>query len=291
MPRVADPRAAGDADPRPVRAGVVRTGGVADPLPAAVARLAAAGCESPRLDAGLLLAEALGTSRTALYLRVPRPLEPSARERFEKLIARRVEREPVAYILGRKPFRRLELEVDRRVMIPRPETELLVEVGLNLPRRARVADVGTGSGAVALALADERPDLALTAIDASADALVVARANARRLGLDVCFLHGDLLVGGPYDAVLANLPYVADGEPLPAEIARYEPPEALHGGRDGLDVVRRLVRLAATLPMLALEVGAGQAGAVADLLGAAGFRDVDRRRDLAGHERVVVARR
>jgi release factor glutamine methyltransferase len=263
-----------------------------DPVIVASARLAEAGCESPRLDAELLLAEVLGTTRTALYLTPPRALEPTARARFEELIARRAEREPVAYILGRKPFRRLEVPVDRRVLIPRPETELLVEVGLELPARARVADVGTGSGAVALALADERPDLAVTGIDASADALVLARDNARRLGLEVSFLRGDLLVGGPYDAVLANLPYVRDDEDLPPEVGRYEPAEALYGGPDGLEVIGRLVSMAAqTVPILALEVGAGQATAVALALRDAGFDDVERRRDLAGHERVVVGRR
>ncbi|HEY5318421.1 MAG TPA: HemK family protein methyltransferase, partial [Solirubrobacteraceae bacterium] len=165
----------------------------ADPVIAAAAQLAEAGCESPRLDAELLLAEALGTSRAALYLMPARALDPAVRDRFEGLIARRAAREPVAYILGRRGFRRLELAVDRRVLIPRPETELLVEVGLELPAGARVADVGTGSGAVALALADERPDLVLTGIDASADALILARDNARRLGLEVSFLCGDLL--------------------------------------------------------------------------------------------------
>jgi release factor glutamine methyltransferase len=264
----------------------------ADPVIAAAERLAEAGCESPRLDAELLLAEVLGTTRTALYLTPPRTLEPAVSERFEELIARRAEREPVAYILGRKPFRRLEVPVDRRVLIPRPETELLVEVGLELPTGARVADVGTGSGAVALALADERPDLVLTGIDASAGALVLARDSARRLSLAVSFLAGDLLVGGPYDAVLANLPYVRDDEELPPEVARYEPAQALFAGPDGLELIRRLVRMAAeTVPLLALEVGAGQAGAVVSLLGDAGFRDVERRHDLAGHERVVVGRR
>lgn len=263
----------------------------ADPVMAAAARLAQAGCESPRLDAELLLASTLGVTRTELYLTPPRELAPAARARFEALLERRVAREPVAYILGRRAFRRLELTVDRRVLIPRPETEMLVEVGLELPAGARVADLGTGSGAIALALADERPDLVLSGIDASAGALVLARDNARRLGLEVVFLDGDLLVGGPYDAVLANLPYVRAGEELPPEIARYEPAAALYGGPDGLDVIRRLLSVAAgEVPFLALEVGAGQAPAVADLMRAAGFAGVERRRDLAGHERVVVGR-
>jgi release factor glutamine methyltransferase len=259
---------------------------------AATERLAAAGAESPRLDAELLLAEALGVTRTSLYLTPPPPLDAGARERFEALVARRIAREPVAYILGRKPFRRISLAVDPRVLIPRPETELLVEVGLELPPGARVADVGTGSGAIALALADERPDLSITGIDASADALVLARDNARRLGLEVEFVEGDLLVGGPYDAVVGNLPYVRDGEELAPEIARYEPAEALYGGADGLDVIRRLVGMASpgVVPLLALEVGEGQAEAVASMLRDAGFGEVERRRDLAGIERVVVGR-
>jgi release factor glutamine methyltransferase len=257
---------------------------------AATERLAAAGAESPRLDAELLLAEALGVTRTSLYSTPPRPLEPVARARFESLVARREAREPVAYILGHKGFRRLSLRVDPRALIPRPETELLVEVGLELPPGARVADVGTGSGAIALALADERADLSITGIDASADALVLARDNARRLGLEVAFVEGDLLVGGPFDAALANLPYVRDGEELPPEIARYEPAEALYGGPDGLDVIRRLVGMASPVPLVALEVGEGQADAVASMLRDAGFGAVERRRDLAGIERVVIGR-
>ncbi|MBV9838603.1 MAG: peptide chain release factor N(5)-glutamine methyltransferase, partial [Solirubrobacterales bacterium] len=209
---------------------------------------------------------------------------------FEELLARRAAREPVAYILGRRAFRRLSLAVDPRVLIPRPETELLVEVGLGLDRAARVADLGTGSGAVALALKDERPDLELTGIDVSADALTVARANAERLGLEARFLCGDLLVGGPYDAVLANLPYVAQGDPLPPEVSLYEPREALFAGPEGLDVIRRLVGRLDGVRVVALEVGAGQAPAVAALLGDR-YTRLQVLRDLAGHERVMVARR
>ena len=262
-------------------------------MPPAAERLDAAGVETPRLDAELLLASALGITRSELYLR-PRgePLSAVAAARFEELVARRAAREPVAYILGRKAFRFIDLDVDPRVLIPRPETELLVEVGLELPDGARVADVGTGSGAIALALCDERPDLRVTGIDASADALVVARANGVRLSLSASFVEGDLLVGGPYDAVLANLPYVRDGDSLPDDVARYEPAEALYGGPDGLSVIRRLVAMAGAeaVPLIALEVGLGQAEAVSDLLRAAGFGDVSRRRDLAGIERVVIGR-
>jgi len=201
-------------------------------------------------------------------------------------------REPVAYILGRREFRRLSLAVDPRVLIPRPETELLVEVGLELPSGARVADVGTGSGAVALALKDERPDLAVTGIERDRAALAVARGNAQRLRLDVRWTEADLLDDGVgYDAVLANLPYVRDGERLPPEVSEFEPASALFAGPDGLDAIRRLVSMVAQrdgILTLALEIGIGQADAVTELLRDAGFATVDRRRDLAGHERVVV---
>jgi release factor glutamine methyltransferase len=186
----------------------------------------------------------------------------------------------------------LSLRVDERVLIPRPETELLVEVGLLLSRGARVVDVGCGSGAVALALKDERPDLSVVGVDASPGAIEVACANAGRLGLDVEFIVGDLLGGvGACDAVLANLPYVADGASLPPEIARYEPAWALFGGPDGLDVIRRLVGALDSVALVALEVGFDQAAAVASLLADAGFGSVERLRDLAGHERVVVGHR
>ncbi len=243
-----------------------------------------AGCDTPRLDAELLLAHALGVDRARLLIDDP-PIPAS----FEALLARREAREPVAYIVGFKPFRRLSLAVDRRVLIPRPETELLVEAALSLPRGARVADVGTGSGAVALAVKDERPDLEVTGLDSSADALDVARANAARLGLEVRLVRADLLDDGAaeYDALLANLPYVAAGTELPPEIALFEPAEALFAGPDGLDVIRRLIDRLDRIPFVALEVGAGQADAVAALLGG---RSIERLRDLGGHERVVVGR-
>jgi release factor glutamine methyltransferase len=267
---------------------------VRDELSRGAAALAAAGCDTPRLDAELLLAEALGVSRAQLVTGAREELGSDALARFEELLARRRRREPVAYILGRREFRRITLTVDRRVLIPRPESELLVEVGLTLPRGARVADVGTGSGAVALALKDERADLVLTGIDVSAEALELARQNAARLGLDVRWSQSDLLDGGSYDAVVANVPYVPEGEVLAPEIVDYEPALAVFAEDDGLGVLRRLVMEAGRrneVRLVALEVGAGQADSVSGLLAGAGFAEVTRRRDLAGIERVVVGRR
>jgi release factor glutamine methyltransferase len=270
---------------------------VREALDSAVIAIAAAGSDTPRLDAELLLAEALGVDRVALVTDPRREVAGPAVRAFQDAVRRRsAGREPVAYILGRRGFRHLELAVDPRVLVPRPETELLVEVGLELPERARVVDVGTGSGAVALALKHERPDLEVLGTDSSADALEVARANAARLGLDVEFLRGDLLAGaGEVDAVLSNPPYVADREraSLAPEIARHEPPGALFAGADGLDVIRRLVPAAVRFGarLLAIEVGAGQAAAVGELVHAAGFAEATARRDLGGIERVVVGTR
>jgi release factor glutamine methyltransferase len=265
---------------------------VRDALDSAVIALTAAGCDSPRLDAELLLAHVLGVGRGALIAAPERALEPEEARAFMDLAARRRAREPVAYILGVKGFRTIELAVDARVLVPRPETEHVVEAALELPAGARVADVGTGSGAIALALKAERPDLSIVATDTSAAALEVARANAERLGLEVELVEGDLLepVAGPLDAVLSNPPYVATADPLPPEVARYEPTEALYAGPDGLEVIRRLITAAAGIPFLAMEVGAGQAPAVAELVHAGGWPGVSTRRDLAGHERVVVGR-
>ena len=257
--------------------------------------LAEAGCQTPRLDAELLLAHVLGIDRAQLVMRAAEEAAADDRTRYLALLTRRVRREPVAYILGRREFRHITLAVDPRVLIPRPETELLVEVGLTLAAGARVCDVGTGSGAVALALKHERPDLQLTGADVSAGALSVARMNGQRLGLQVEWVHSDLLedVGG-CEAVFANLPYVADQELLPPEVAGYEPREALLGGPDGLELIRRLVTQAGHRPgvsLVALEVGDTQAAATEELLCGAGFAAVERRRDLAGIERVVVGRR
>jgi release factor glutamine methyltransferase len=259
---------------------------VRDALDSARIAIAAAGSDTPDLDAQLLLAHALGVDRAALIMHPDRPVEGDAVRTFQDLVRRRsVNREPIAYLLGVKGFRHIDLHVDARVLVPRPETELLVEVGLTLSHGARVHDACTGSGAVALALKHERPDLHVSGSDSSADSIEVARANAQRLGLDVEFVVADLLdAAGDADAVLANPPYVEDGAALPPDLA-HEPSQALFAGADGLAVIRRIA--AAPRPqLLALEVGAGQAPAVAELLGG----DVEILRDLAGIERVVVSR-
>jgi release factor glutamine methyltransferase len=270
---------------------------VREALDSALIALTAAGVDSPRLDAEVLLADAMGVDRAAIVSDPGRGLEPDQARRFQDHARRRVQREPVAYILGRKGFRTIDLLVDGRVLIPRPETEHLVEAALDLPREARVADVGTGSGAVALALKAERPDLHLIATDASAGALEVARRNAQDLGLDIELLHGDLLepVTGELDAVLSNPPYVAEHERagLAPDITHHEPLDALFAGADGLDVIRRLAPQAAATGarLLALEVGYGQAEAVEAILRRAGFGDTSVVADLADIDRVVVGHR
>jgi release factor glutamine methyltransferase len=275
-----------------------------DALDGAITAIAAAGCDTPRLDAELLLAHVLGVARERLLVDAGSRegeliVQGQAVRAFQDAVRRRaLTREPVAYITGHRGFRRLELAVDRRALVPRPETEMLVETGLSLERGVSVLDVGTGSGAVALALKDERPDLDVAGSDVSGEALELARANGRRLGLDVRWLQADLLAGVPqeFDAVLANLPYVADWQraQLAPEILRHEPLGALFAGADGLAAIRGLlagVRAFGRVRTLAIEVGAGQARAVVELTRAAGFPTARSLRDLAGIERVVVGER
>lgn len=270
-----------------------------DALDGAITAITAAGCETPRLDAEILLAHALGVTRERLIAHPDTSVEGPAVRAFQDAVRRRsVLREPVAYIVGRRGFRRLELAVDARVLVPRPETEVLVEVGLSLAAGASVLDLGTGSGAVALALKDERPDLHVSGSDVSDAALELARANGSTLGLDVRWLQADLLADVPdeFDAILANLPYVADSDRavLAPEIVRHEPPGALFAGPDGLDAITALLEQISArtrVTLVALEIGAGQAQAVADMIRKAGFPTVRVERDLAGIQRVIIGER
>jgi release factor glutamine methyltransferase len=264
---------------------------VRDALDSAVIALTAAGCDTPRLDAEVLLAHVLGVDRAALFLHPDRELSRGEAGAFIDASRQRSARVPVAYITGRKGFRNLDLAVDPRVLIPRPETEHLVEAALALAPGTRVVDVGTGSGAVALALKDERPDLEVLATDLSADALAVARGNAQRLNLDVSFIQGDLLAGVTADAVVSNPPYVGEDEPVMPEVARYEPRVAVFAPGGGLDVIRRLIPATGGARFIALEIGETQAAAVEALMRDGGFADTGRVRDLAGKDRVVVGRR
>jgi release factor glutamine methyltransferase len=261
------------------------------------AELESAGCPSPRVDAEWLVAHVIGGSRSDLYAN-DRVLDEAEVLRLRPLVDRRRLREPLAYVLGEWGFRRLTLAVDSRVLIPRPETEILVERCLELldgVERPLVLDVGVGSGAIALALADERPDVRVVATDSSPGALEVAEANKLRLGLDgrVELRLGDLLAGaqGPFDLVVANPPYVSpeDAERLEPEVL-HEPPAALFGlGRHAVvaEAARAVLRAGGAL---ALEVGDGQAPAVAQSLRDLGYANVAATEDLAGRERVVDGR-
>jgi release factor glutamine methyltransferase len=270
---------------------------VAEALREAAAELERAGCPSPRVDAEWLLADVLGTTRTGLYVSEG-PLEEETLLRLRPLVDRRRTREPLAYILGEWGFRRLTLAVDPRVLIPRPETEIVVERCLELLRpieRPRVLDVGVGSGAIALAIADERSDASVVATDSSADALNVAAANKARLDVNgrVELRHGDLLAGasGPFDLVVSNPPYVRseDLEGLPAEVL-HEPLEALVGSGRQAEVADAALAVLPPGGVVVLEVGDGQAPEVEATLRSIGYADVRSTRDLAGCQRAVEGR-
>lgn len=287
-------------EPREAAADTVRVA-----VQCAAQRLSAAGCETPRLDAEVLLAHVLGVTRAGLHLRWPEPLEPAAAAAFAGLVARRAAHEPVAYLIGERAFYDVDVRVNGHVLIPRPETEHLVEealawaaAGERAGRLLRLADVGTGSGALAVVLARRLPQARVWAVDLSPAALAVAAGNVARYGLGerVLPLCGDLLMplAGPLDLIVANLPYVRRDEvpTLMPDVAAYEPWLALDGGADGLDLIRRLLPQAAERlarpGLLLLEIDPRQAGAVA-ALGHSELADaqVAVRQDHAGRERVV----
>jgi release factor glutamine methyltransferase len=268
---------------------------VRDMLAAAASRLEDAGVESPRVDAELLLAHVLGTTRSGLSADSRRELTADEVAQLERLLDRRVVREPLAYVLGEWGFRRLTLKVDPRVLVPRPETEVVVERCLaRLAGQAepRVLDVGTGSGAIALAIADELPGARVTAIDASEDALAVARENAARTGLDVELVRRDLFEGlpdGPWDLVVSNPPYIREDEvdALGPEVRDWEPRAAVVGAgtTEGVASAARLVLRPGGA--LVLETAGGRAEDVARLLRALGYEDVRVTDDLTGLSRVA----
>jgi release factor glutamine methyltransferase len=261
-------------------------------------RIAETGVETPRLEAERLVGHTLGLDRSELYLGLDLALDRDALATVRALVERRAAGEPLQYVLGEWGFRQLTLTVDRRALIPRPETEVVVERCLALLagiEEPRVLDVGTGSAAIALAIADEHPGARVTGVDASVDALSLARENAARTGLEVELVEHDLFDGlpsGPWELVVSNPPYVDpdDGPPLAREVADWEPPIALYG-RDATEAVARGARpVLVRGGWLVLEVGDGQATAVAALLGALGYADPVVTPDLAGRDRVVEAR-
>jgi len=257
--------------------------------------------ESPRLDAEILLGRAIDMPRSYLFAHPDDEPDDAAVERLESAVARRLAGEPMAYITGIREFWSTELLVSPATLVPRPETEILVERALReIPRRAEfdVLDLGTGSGAIAVAIARERRSSRVTATDISADALRIAGQNARSHDLDnVTCLHGDWtspVEGRQFDVVVSNPPYVAAGDPA-LEALRAEPESALVAGADGLDAIRRLARDCISIVRpggwLVLEHGADQAAAVAGLLAENGWEAIDCRRDYAGLPRVTAARR
>jgi release factor glutamine methyltransferase len=265
------------------------------------------GIESPRFEAELLLAHALKTDRMRVILDAHRPLADGELAQYRELIRRRRAGEPVAYLRGVKEFYGRPFHIDKRVLVPRPDTEILVEVALRrttaTSMSGRYLDLCTGSGCVAVSLARERPTSKVFAIDVSAEALVVATDNALRLGaiFQMSFLEGDLFeplgpfAGLKFDLITANPPYITDADfaTLPVDVRTFEPRVALTGGPDGLDVMRKVIEGARGWlrpgGVLAVEMGAGQAEGVTTLFGAAGFSEIAVDRDYGGHARVVSA--
>ncbi len=277
------------------------------------ALLTAAGIESARLDVELLLAETLGVERSQLYLNGETSLDPRARERFNSLVSRRRLGEPVAYIIGRREFWSLDFVVSPAVLVPRPETELLVEVAVGLfeaesqisDRKFQILDLGTGSGAIAISLAGEIASAEVRATDISLDALKIAEINAGRHGVNarINFFSGDLFAPVEdrvefFHLIVSNPPYVRRDAfaALPRDVREFEPRVALDGGADGLDFYRRMIsqapRYLAPRGVVALEIGADMGREIARLLAEAGcFTAARIERDYAGRDRVVVARK
>jgi release factor glutamine methyltransferase len=275
------------------------------------------GIESPRLTIELLLAHLLKKKRMQLYLEFERDLDEKTLALLREIVKRRVAGEPLQYITGETEFFGLKFMVDKRVLIPRPETELLVETVIKrltaerpqagtpvLPTTSEVAkivDVGTGSGCIAISLAKKLPEIEITAIDVSAEALEVARGNSKlhEVEKNIRFLESDLLDNIPSgfvaDAIVSNPPYIADGEiaKLPKEVRDFEPVRALAAGEDGLKVIRRLVmnarRVLSPSGFMALEIGAGQRLGIEEIFGQQRWDVVEVVKDLQGHERVIVA--
>ncbi len=278
--------------------------GVGEVLIIASHRLAAAGCATPSLDGELLLAHTMGRERTWLYIYPRHRLQADQLAKFDELLQRRERREPVAYLVGHKEFFGLEFRVNRHVLIPRPETELLVETALALyPANTtlKIADVGTGSGCIAITLAKHLPRSTLFATDTSAEALTLARQNARyhQVADRVAFLLADLLqpVGQPVDLVVSNPPYVSRAElaETAPEVRLYEPRPALDGGIDGLAVIRQLLTQAGKKlkpgGALLVEIGSGQGEQVIQLAGRHFAKaELTIKKDLAGLDRLLVVR-
>lgn len=264
------------------------------------------GIESPRLDAELLLAHNLGLNRVQLYMQFDRPLSEGELQSFKALLKRRSEREPLAYILGKKEFYSMEFEVSRDVLIPRPETELLVEKAVqhfqdqsSLP--LRFLDIGTGSGCIALSLAKQFPHAQISALDISEKALQIAQKNAQRHGLEaqIDFIEMDFLnpasresLKEPFDLIISNPPYVAEKDfPRLAPELRFEPKNALTSGEDGLDFYRELISVTPSYlkpgGLALFEIGFDQAESIEKLATKAGFQKINILKDYAGHPRVA----
>ena len=259
---------------------------------------------TPRLDAEVLLAHLLKTDRVGVYTRYDQPLSEDERRDFREMVKRRIKREPVAYITGHKEFFSLDFLVEPGVLIPRPETEILVEMALELrsgfAKEISILDLGTGSGNIAITLAHRLPADKLTACDISPDAVRIARENARRLGVgSVEFLQGDLFKpvrGRRFDIIISNPPYVSlkESETLEPEIREYEPKMALFDGGDGLDFYRRIVGESGDYldGYLLLEIGSSQAAAVKDLIDSSDYLSYQRtQKDYAGCDRVIVGKK